>query len=146
MTVNKDLAFAVLDEIELNPENWNQRAWAMSDGYHALALAECGTSFCFAGHVVKHVYPDARFDFTMAVQRVSETDPDGGVLYYGASVVVLQDGSRYKIADLAAHLLGLDYDDADEIFYYGTVCDTEKFATLDGLRERVKRVLDEAGE
>lgn len=144
--VDKDLAFVVLDEIELSPEAWDQQYWAMTDVVAATAPASCGTTFCFAGHLVKHVYPNAWFHFNLPLSLTS--NDTRGSRHFSAAEVTVPKVGRHAIWDLARELLGLDEDRAELIFYYGTVLDPEgeKTATLDGLRERVKRVLDEAGE
>lgn len=36
---NAELAYRVLDQIDAEPERWNQNAWVIG----------CGTSYCFAG-------------------------------------------------------------------------------------------------
>ncbi len=49
--MNKELALRVLDKIVQNPDKWDQECYANK--------TVCGTKFCFAGHVVHDVYPNA---------------------------------------------------------------------------------------
>lgn len=42
---NAELAYLVLDRIDANPSEWNQRDWAYKG-------TSCGTSYCFAGWAV----------------------------------------------------------------------------------------------
>lgn len=50
-----ELARKVLEHIEANPGQWNQAYWAQR--------TECGTAYCFAGHVVSAAHPGAVFEF-----------------------------------------------------------------------------------
>lgn len=42
---NVELIQKVLDHITAHPDEWNQASWAVK--------RECGTAYCFAGHVVQ---------------------------------------------------------------------------------------------
>lgn len=62
---NAELAWRVLDHIDVDPESWNQGTWYRQ--------TDCGTSACFAGWAV-----------ALAGHRIdvdSEPDPDGAQYY-----------------------------------------------------------------
>lgn len=77
---NAELAYAVLDQIDLHPETWNQGTW------------DCGTAACFAGWAVR------------LSGGVADTDPNSdseGTVIIGPPGLVGLD-----VQDAAIHVLG----------------------------------------
>lgn len=99
--LNIELAEKVLKQVTEHPETHNQHEW----GYRN----SCGTSACLAGWAVYIAHPDAVVQW--------RTNPyDTSTDQVACSVVPLGGGQRFDIATLAAEALGLDEDDADELF------------------------------
>jgi len=95
--LNLPLFDKVMKLIELEPERWEQSTWAYK--------AECGTAFCFAGHVVNLTMPeDAYFPF-------SEFDRET------ARVVI--DGAMNSISTVAMRELGISAGEAVALFNGG---------------------------
>ena len=86
------LLWKVYDHIVEHPEEWNQNGFCLTPEVHDV----CGTTFCFAGHAVLMARPDVyvvKDDFKDATGQ--NVDPE-------------REGQR---------VLGLDDDEADQIFY-----------------------------
>lgn len=118
--VNVPLLEKVMAHIEAHPEEWNQDMWVTLPGSESAILAKlegrtyCGTAYCFAGHVV-HM---AGYDFH---------DPEKG----GHFVTV--DGGARLTSEVAACELGLDPEDATDLFWASN--------TLEDLQRHVKRLV-----
>jgi hypothetical protein len=108
---NADLLQRTLAQIEAHPDAWNQHNWALR--------TDCGTSYCFAGWAVTLTHPTARPVFIVGhpVANAIVLNPD------------TENAEEWQIADLAAHLLQLRTDEADELF--------DEDNTLDTLRDMV---------
>lgn len=92
------LAYAVLDQIEANPETWNQRMY------------RCSTGMCFAGWAIELVD---------GVRWVSDQKSGRDILNGWDlldSNVVLPSKRIVSAADAGALLLGLDDDGAADMF------------------------------
>lgn len=140
--VDKQALLDTLAAIELDPSRWRQESWAFRpDG----AVGECGTTFCLAGHVVRVRYPDAQFLYTINSAR----NPGGT-----AAVNVVVNGELCDIENLAQDVLDLTDKQTALLFWYGIdnedgePWDVERDGevTLEGLRERVKRVINDNEE
>ncbi len=94
--MNTELFEKILNRIKTDPETWCQRAWAN----------ECGTAFCFAGHVVA--------DMGLAVK------PGGAVHDESGSFVGV-------VSRTAAKALGITSQEGDWLFDADrTISDFEK--------------------
>lgn len=95
-TPNAPLAYAVLDHIDEHPEQWFQDLWLdlNTDG----ELGDCGTVGCFAG-------------WTTQLSGLAAVFNDFG---HGRFVKI--DGNTVSFRDAATQLLGIDEDDADDLF------------------------------
>lgn len=100
-SINAEELHAILAEIKANPENWNQKHYAID--------TECGTAYCIAGHAVRRGAPGALFAFA----------PLGRTSAWTALTVILADGEACSIDDLAAQLLGLNETEAAFLFDSG---------------------------
>lgn len=93
MSMNFDLASAALDYIEAHPAEHDQSWWGEK--------TECGTTMCFAGHVVTQAGATLRF--------------------YGdnqsTNVCVDADGIERFIETYAQELLGIDFLEAEHLFF-----------------------------
>ncbi len=90
--INKELALKALDKIKAEPSNWCQWAWAKK--------TNCGTSHCFAGHVVHIAYSEAKPVFE-------------GCNHTGLYTL---DGKKYTYKNEARKLLGLDERETNLLF------------------------------
>lgn len=86
---------AALAYIEAYPDEHEQRTWAWS--------TPCGTTYCLAGHVVVQAGAEIRW-------RPFDDDS-----FRDAEFCTYQ-GDQRVIAGLAGELLGVDYEDADDLF------------------------------
>lgn len=84
---NAELAYRVLDQIDLDPNGWVQEVW--------ISRADCGTVACFAG-----------WTCLLSGDHPARADEDGEAEYVQ---VAWSDGAHY-IPERAASLLGIDYD------------------------------------
>lgn len=120
---------AVLDYIRMHPEEHNQNQWAEQ--------TPCGTTMCFAGTAVRLAgYPliweipifkdDNRVAFycTVPADYTGKRIGDAGNLEYDLAC----------IHDVATHELGLDYDEAHELFW-----ESDTFAQVE---ETVKDIIN----
>lgn len=82
------LAHTALDAIKRHPETWDQSMWALHK--------DCGTTLCFAGHVV-HVH-------------------DPGASPLGDSRVRLSSGRIDFYPDVAERLLDIDEETSADLF------------------------------
>jgi len=133
MALNRDLLFRTLEEIEKFPETHDQNGWfkpvanpvASKDG------ELCNTSFCFAGHAavlngVAHPEPEewVRTKAFRARQRADwyvhpETRESILCEDYEATIVA-RDAGAVSIEIYAQQILGLTYDQKEQLFYcYG---------------------------
>jgi hypothetical protein len=100
---NAELAWRVLDHIDVHPEQWNQGLY--------IGKAECGTVACFAGWTV----------------LLSGARPVYGVFNETATIEV--DDRRLSVAEYAEELLGVsrwaneDTEDEWDLFYEGNTRD-----------------------
>lgn len=91
-----------------NPERHDQREYAVR--------GECGTSHCAAGWVVVLEGYDLAWTRIEDAETIASFGP-GDVAYLAYDPI----GRYVSIADEAARLLGLDYDQAEALFHnYGT--------------------------
>jgi len=121
-TVNLAVLDAALAHIEANPEQHEQRWWfSRAQG--------CGTAMCLAGTIAwqagwKPISPE---DWS------TTTDDYGNPVKICA--LVAKDGVDRHVGTLARELLGLDGDDADNLFgAYNTLADLRRIR--DELAER----------
>ncbi len=91
--MNKELANQVLNKIKENLSCWKQEMWATKE--------PCGTSHCFAGHVVHLSFPDAQPIFMVNSSITSQYTLNGQVCTY---------------KNTARELLGLTPREADDLF------------------------------
>lgn len=117
-TPNPVLARQVLENIEANPNEWQQQSWACR---FLGSETSCDSAFCYAGHAVRMAHPDAEFQFF-------ESD----VLREEATAVEIPGVGRQSIRILAQQLLGLDDYSADVLFYADN--------TLEDLRDYVSQL------
>lgn len=99
--VNEDLLRRVLTYITEHPDEHDQGNWAVR--------TECGTAYCLAGHTV--VLSGHEVDWPTAFGASATTVTTAGVA-----------GTDQTIGELAATLLGLDFEDAageDGLFWGG---------------------------
>lgn len=89
-----------LEHVTAHPEEWDQGMWAQQTA--------CGTTACFAGHVVA----DAGYDFLWGLN--GETNPDGS--YNTDAWYASVDGQKQYISVVAARLLGLSLEQAESMF------------------------------
>jgi hypothetical protein len=107
-----------LAHIEAHPDEHDQSMFARR--------TPCGTTYCFAGHAVLLGDPDAQFYWV-------------GYGYPGVEVSDHLDGptmnrtGHVHIEEYAAHLLGLDGDEINDLFF--------EFGPLDVVRQRVEDIL-----
>lgn len=127
--LDDELLDAVFADIDANPENWNQEAYAARIGewgqWGQLHLPEvvvapkpgCGTTLCVAGQTVVRkgyhiLFPKGDAEATFAVDDA---------------------GQRYSISNLATHLLGLTLRESDELFY-----GANSREALESIRDQIK--------
>ena len=91
------LLWKVYDHIEAHPEEWRQGTWAHQ-------APDCGTVFCFAGHVAITAHPGA----VIRWEKCSDS------LNYADRVSV--NGVTHCIQHVAQDALGLDSDEANALF------------------------------
>jgi hypothetical protein len=115
-TPNAALAYAVLDQIEAHPENWDQAKWISRK-------AECGTSGCFAGWTAMlSGYKPVFANSTTSEATIVQDSADGEV----------------RVSELAQQLLGARYHrlvDADG--YYDEEDLFSEYHDFDDLRRLV---------
>lgn len=86
--------------IELDPQSWNQKAWAIR--------SQCGTAYCFAGWTCVLAGREIDWDNELwAVRRLG----DGALV-----ATTLAEHDEPAIHEAAAELLGLNDDQADDLF------------------------------
>lgn len=95
--VNEDLLRRVLDHITAHPDEHNQGHWAL--------WSDCGTAYCVAGHAVV----------------MSGYEPDWLSAFGGSEGISTAGvaGKDQTIAELAAELLGLEFDSAHDGLFFG---------------------------
>jgi hypothetical protein len=86
-TPNAKLAYAVLDHIDADPDSWDQGNW--------FEQARCGTTACFAGWTT----------------LLSGDQPQFGSMNV-TDLVVTNDARREFVAERAAELLRVEYDES----------------------------------
>lgn len=86
---------SILEYIEVNPEQWEQGSWAKRES----RTSSCGTTFCVAGHAANR-----------AGAEIIYAD-DGW-----ANSCVTADGTTRTIEFYAQELLGLDAEQAEQLF------------------------------
>lgn len=91
MTVNVELLQKTLDAIKANPQHWEQSVW------------HCGTSHCFAG-------------FAELIDRGLPIDTHEDILRDEPEFFCPYD-SDWNTSSHATELLGLEDDDATELFW-----------------------------
>lgn len=144
MKYNVEAFKLAIKAIEHDPKAWDQRQWIgkkdpltgeivsaelarryrAAAGFLATPIEKCQTTFCLAGQVLFQAgIVDASGEFTD------------------------KDHSDTSVKDMAADILGLDHEEAGEIFLYGTSIDPldsdsflEPVATIGGLKERITKV------
>ncbi|XAO35497.1 hypothetical protein SEA_MORGANA_63 [Gordonia phage Morgana] len=133
-----DLAVEILAQIDADQAHWEQRRWALVpkgvdwqitldefdplDGMQWVTLeppADCGSSFCFAGHAV--VMTGGRFAEQKLVEvgcRVEDIAAEQSVYARHIAGVVHPDFDEgvNDVAETAAELLGLDERAANRLF------------------------------
>lgn len=107
---NAALAYAVLDHIKANPDEWNQEIWA------------CGTKGCFAGWATVLGNPTAAVHFPSWLETR---------LHRSRRQQVYIDGFRESVRKTAIRLLGIREYEADLLFAaHNTYGDLEHYVTL----------------
>ena len=96
-TPNTPELLAIYQHIKANPEEWDQRTYAS----HTL----CGTAFCFAGWAVVRAGGEAVRWYSYEPGREQ------------ADRATMPDGREVLIDDEAIAILGLDEDQAGELFF-----------------------------
>lgn len=115
---NVELLRRVLAHIEAHPEQWDQLSYR--------ALVDCGTAYCFAGHVVG--LTGGRWSAPIGAEDADDDDDELPPLEDCVDVGdVIQHVSYY-----AQNQLGITSGQADELFSPGN--------TLDDLRRIVGRI------
>lgn len=104
MTINTPLLLKALEHVTDHPEEHDQDGWAMRSPF-------CGTTYCLAGHVVRMTGHDIKW------QTPSEEGVPGEEVASQVAEPVLIDGTtETRISVVAAHELGLDEAQADQLF------------------------------
>jgi hypothetical protein len=111
-----DKVYAVLDQIEADPEHWDQTQWS--------SIAECGTTMCFAGWACKME------GLTLGV----EVKP-----HLFDARVALADGK--DISDTARVILGLTDEEATNLFIC-TTYSSDEFILSNGSPEDRAEMLE----
>src|SRR5882672_2525517 len=104
--INTPELHLIYKQIKTHPETWQQGTWAINfdlmreRGQEGVQEVNCGTACCIAGHAVaragyEFVWPNHSAQTELAI--------DG-------------DGNLRLIETLAAEILGLDENQADELF------------------------------
>lgn len=103
--INKEELFSIYKQIKTEPQTWNQNVWAIDwdlgrERGQSIMGNVCGTAYCFAGHAVvragyRIVWPNH------SIQSELAEDDKGNV---------------HEIETLAQNILGLDEDQAEELF------------------------------
>lgn len=138
MSVNVELLDRVMEQIEKEPDRWNQSYWLMDyprqratddDGS---IIINCETAFCFAGWAA--TLEGGKW-MTGGELLAEQADID-----WGTSVYTEHYHGRNLVSafDRAARLLGLTDDQADELFYSNN--------TIADLRQIVARFKAEAAD
>lgn len=99
MTINVDLMQKTLDYIAMHPEEHDQDDWAQRNG--------CDTTRCMAGTAV-HVAPGWKLYWFDALASDD---------YDNTTSAVDDHGRIRSVSGLAEELLGLDYSQANDMFY-----------------------------
>lgn len=107
--MNKELAKKILTKIEENPEQHDQTHWS--------SKTECGTTCCVAGWAC----------ILSGYEPVFE-----GPGKFEISSMVQKDGQHFRIPKKATDLLGLTWEESEELFY--------------SPEEKAKRILKEWSE
>jgi len=104
---NAELAYAVLDRIDADPESWDQTIWS------------CNTTACFAGHAVQ--LSGGILDYELVVEgpgdlggrsveeaayRVLGISADASWLHDGNDWLFAQDNDREDLGRLVAEIFG----------------------------------------
>lgn len=107
--VNVELARQTLQAIRDHEDRWNQRQFVeLKDE----TSPECGTTLCFAGFAAcltgaEFVPPEVYFD-----------DTENGTKYwYQPNTVITPEGDTVGVESYAMDVLGLNYGQANTIFY-----------------------------
>lgn len=95
--MNVELLDEVIQNIEDNPKSWNQQVWG--------SKTACGTVCCIAGHAVllrgaEPFWFPTKEDDEMSFAKVK------------------YQGGTWHVSDLAAKMLDLNIDQAEELFHY----------------------------
>lgn len=114
---NVDLLREVVEQIEADPESWNQSAW--------ISTNSCKATFCIAGWTCV---------LAGAVTPAGEMTPYGVGLVDGLFHCYWSDVPPWPT--LAQHLLRLGDDDADLLF------GPDSFDSVETLREDIKRLIE----
>jgi hypothetical protein len=136
--LNIPMLQAELDRITANPERWDQGGWAslrqdiqpeevgVSDGlaeaslpgdHDWLPVVDCRTAYCLAGGVAAHN------GYTFIVPEASDLDASYVVrdtILAGRNSIRVEHGGgdpRQLASDVARLLLGLNHDEADDLFH-----------------------------
>ncbi len=112
--MNKELLKNVLTKIKDDPKSWTQWMWAIQ--------RPCGTSHCFAGHVVHIALPEAKPHFECRSDLSTRFTLNSGLCSY---------------KDTARALLGLTERECDKLF--------DANNTLEDLERVVKELTGETG-
>lgn len=92
---NYPLIRKVRDHIRAHPEEHNQDQWG--------TWTSCGTTHCVAGHAV----------ILAGAKPTWDLHEHGGY----SMRAVEYDGRMWSVGDLAQHLLGINSDQADDLFF-----------------------------
>lgn len=111
---NLDRLKLLRETVIANPDRWEQRNWAKK--------TECGTTLCFAGWAATLKGEELFWGFPETMQE--------DIQYYGFVITGTLANGR-TISGVAKEWLGLDYDQADKLFY------SDQFNGLDHLNELI---------
>jgi hypothetical protein len=104
---NAELAYAVLDQIDAHPDQWEQGTWA--------TRSKCGTAFCFAGWAVVLSGRTLIWDSRNRVHAEAEFVLDDRT-----------EAGQQWLADAAREALGID----DSTFLFAGNTDREELGRL----------------
>jgi hypothetical protein len=118
--LNVELAEKVLKQVTDHPETHDQAHW-MTRG------PACGTTACLAGWALRFSRPDAEVFWQDGLRGVQ------------VATEVTVDGTAWGISEAAAEVLGLDLEEADELFLT-----MDSSSSIDMLAARIERAKADA--
>ncbi len=117
--MNRELFAKILGRIKADPKTWNQAAWSK--------VTECGTAFCFAGHVVNDMGMGVSYDGDVFDSDGEECDHVG------------------HASEIAAEALDIGEDEAEWLFSHErTIDDFELVLELGDVQAAADELVDES--